>query len=82
MYFGSSMITDGCSAKRISKLLKPHEQPTASIPAFFAVRISTSLSPKKIASLGLQPTFLRALNVLVGLGFVGIPSIQPIIQSK
>ncbi len=46
MYSGLSIIIDGCSAKSCSNERKPHEQPTASIPAFFAVCISTSLSPK------------------------------------
>ena len=79
MYFVSSIITDGCSAKSVSNDLNPHEQPTASIFAFFAVFISTSLSPKKIASVGLQSTAESALSVVVGSGFVGSPSTQPVI---
>ena len=57
MYLGSSIIADGDFAKRDSKLLNPQEQAIASISAFLAVSISTSLSPKKIASPALQPSF-------------------------
>ena len=43
MYLGSSIIADGDFAKRDSKLLNPQEQAIASISAFLAVSISTSL---------------------------------------
>lgn len=54
----------------------------ASIPAFFAVFTSTSLSPKKMASFALQLSALSVALVVVGSGFHGMSSLAPVIKSK